>query len=55
MNGKIASESRGKRGFGYDPIFIQNGFDKTFGEMNLKTKTLIDHRSKAFFKIKNFF
>jgi len=55
VNGKISSESRGKKGFGYDPIFIPNGFDKTFGEMDLKIKTLIDHRSKAFFKIKNFF
>ena len=53
--GKISSEKRGKKGFGYDPIFIPKGFDKTFGEMMPKLKMLIDHRYKAYLEIKNFF
>ena len=55
INGKICSQKKGKNGFGYDPIFIPNGYDKTFGEMNIKLKMSIDHRFKAFRKIKNFF
>ena len=55
VNGKISRLKKGKRGFGYDPIFIPNGYKKTFGEMNPKLKMLIDHRSKAFNKINKFF
>ncbi len=55
VNGKISNLKKGKKGFGYDPIFIPNGYKKTFGEMNPKLKMLIDHRSKAFKKIKKFF
>ena len=55
VEGKISSEKRGKRGFGYDPIFIPKGFDKTFGEMMPKLKMSIDHRYKAYLQIKNFF
>jgi len=55
VKGKISNKKKGKNGFGYDPIFIPNGYDKTFAEMNLKLKMSIDHRFKAFFKIKNFF
>tara|TARA_B110000196_G_C20856165_1_gene525175 strand:- start:22 stop:618 length:597 start_codon:yes stop_codon:yes gene_type:complete len=55
INGKISSKKKGKNGFGYDPIFIPNGFNHTFGEMKLKLKVSIDHRYKAFIKIKNFF
>ena len=55
VEGKISTKKRGNNGFGYDPIFIPNGFDKTFGEMKLKSKMTIDHRFKAFLKIKNFF
>ncbi len=42
-------------GFGYDPIFIPAGKNKTFGEMLPKRKYKIDHRMKAFKKIKRFF
>ena len=45
----------GKNGFGYDPIFIPDGFDQTFGEMKPKLKMSIDHRFKAFLKIKELF
>ena len=51
VHGKISWPMRGKKGFGYDPIFIPNGHDITFGEMNKKEKMLIDHRFKAFRKI----
>ena len=55
VKGKISTKKKGKNGFGYDPIFIPNGFDKTFGEMKPELKMSIDHRFKAFFKIKKFF
>ena len=55
IKGKISKIKKGKNGFGYDPIFIPNGYKKTFGEMALKSKMLIDHRFKAFHKIKFFF
>ena len=55
VKGKISSTKKGKYGFGYDPIFIPDGYSKTFGEMEPKLKISIDHRFKAFLKIKNFF
>ena len=55
VEGKISDIKKGKNGFGYDPIFIPEGYKQTFGEMNYKLKISIDHRSKAFLKIKNFF
>ena len=55
IKGKIIDTKKGKNGFGYDPIFIPNGYNKTFGEMNPNLKMSIDHRFKAFFKIRKFF
>ena len=55
VKGKIAEKPKGKRGFGYDPIFIPHGYKKTFGQMKPKLKNSIDHRSKAFAKIRKFF
>ncbi len=55
VKGKILTTKKGKNGFGYDPIFIPNGYNQTFGEMQLKLKMSIDHRFKAFLKIKKFF
>ena len=55
IKGKISVKKKGKNGFGYDPIFIPNGYKKTFSEMTPKLKMSIDHRFKAFLKIKNFF
>lgn len=46
-NGKIAFEPRGKNGFGYDPLFIVDGTNKTFSEMSDEEKNLISHRAKA--------
>ena len=55
VNGKISREKVGKNGFGYDPIFIPNGKSKTFGQMKYLDKLKIDHRMKAYKKIKKFF
>ena len=46
-SGVIATEPRGMGGFGYDPIFIPDGFDRTFGEMFDDEKRLLSHRGKA--------
>ena len=54
VEGNISSQPQGKRGFGYDPIFIPLKKKKTFGQMNPKQKFRLDHRSKAFKKIKKF-
>ncbi len=45
--GKIIHEQRGNQGFGYDPIFVPEGSDKTFAEMNLDEKSVYSHRRKA--------
>ena len=55
VSGKISKTKKGKNGFGYDPIFIPNGYKKTFAEMSKSYKYKIDHRAKAFKKIKKFF
>ena len=55
VKGKISTEKKGKNGFGYDPIFIPDGYNQTFGEMESKLKMSIDHRFKAYLKIKKFF
>lgn len=47
MEGSIARERRGNGGFGYDPVFIPEGFDKTNGELGEKFKNTISHRGKA--------
>ena len=55
IEGTISKKSKGSNGFGYDPIFIPKGYKKTFGEMLFSKKFQIDHRYKAFKKIKRFF
>ena len=52
LNGKIIWPPRGTKGFGYDPIFIPNGYKITFGQMKITQKMKIDHRSIAFKKLK---
>jgi len=55
VSGKISKIKKGKNGFGYDPIFIPNGYKKTFAEMSKSYKYRIDHRAKAYERIKRFF
>jgi XTP/dITP diphosphohydrolase len=47
MHGKVVETPRGEGGFGYDPIFIPEGFDKTLGELSPEVKKRLSHRSKA--------
>ena len=54
VDGSISHKPKGKNGFGYDPIFIPQRSKKTFGEMKPSKKYKLDHRFKAFVKIKKF-
>lgn len=54
VHGKIIEETKGNEGFGYDPVFIANGFDLTFAEMDSEKKNQISHRSEAVQKLINF-
>ena len=52
--GRLQFPPKGENGFGYDPIFIPEGYKKTFGEMKYSFKERISHRQKAFKKLQNF-
>jgi len=54
VEGKIIKEKRGTNGFGYDPVFVPDGYDRTFAEMTLSEKSLLSHRSRAFSKLVGF-
>jgi XTP/dITP diphosphohydrolase len=54
VNGRIINERRGADGFGYDPVFVAEGYNKTFAEMSLDEKNKISHRAKAFEKLREF-
>ena len=47
INGKIIEEKIGTNGFGYDPIFVADGFEKTFAELSMEEKSTISHRGIA--------
>ena len=49
--GEIAREIRGSQGFGYDPIFIPEGYEKTMAEMNREEKNQVSHRGRLFTQI----
>lgn len=52
LHGIIIKEQRGAGGFGYDPIFIPDGYDKTISELDFDLKNKISHRAKSFEKLK---
>ncbi len=54
VDGVITTEQHGEKGFGYDPIFLPDGFDKTFAEMDADTKNSISHRGRAMQKLVGF-
>ncbi len=54
VGGKIIDKKRGSSGFGYDPVFVPDGFDNTFAEMSLSEKNKISHRARAFMKFVEF-
>ena len=53
-SGRIAFEKKGSHGFGYDPLFLIPKYGKTFGELGLKVKDRMSHRSKALRKARKF-
>lgn len=54
VEGTIIDERRGSEGFGYDPVFIPSGKDRTFAEMDLSEKNTISHRGRALEKLRKF-
>lgn len=54
VNGTIIDDRRGVDGFGYDPVFLPEGYDKTFAEMALDKKNKISHRALAFKKLNEY-
>ena len=54
VDGQILTEQRGTDGFGYDPIFLPDGFDQTFAEMDAAAKNAISHRGRAMQQLKMF-
>lgn len=54
VSGSISNEIRGENGFGWDPVFVPDGFKETFAEMNPKVKDKISHRGKALEKFHDF-
>lgn len=54
VNGHILREKRGEEGFGYDPIFLPEGYDQTFAQMPMDEKNKISHRSRAIQKLADY-
>ncbi|WP_114748696.1 RdgB/HAM1 family non-canonical purine NTP pyrophosphatase [Pleomorphovibrio marinus] len=52
--GKIATSRTGSGGFGYDPVFVPEGYDRSFAELSLEEKNSISHRGKAVRKLREF-
>jgi len=54
VNGTIALNKSGTAGFGYDPVFIPEGYNRTFSDLDMIIKNTISHRAKAIAELKNF-
>jgi XTP/dITP diphosphohydrolase len=54
VRGRISFEPRGEEGFGYDPVFIPEGYDRTFAELGLEVKNKLSHRARAIEKFREF-
>jgi XTP/dITP diphosphohydrolase len=54
VDGEITRDARGGEGFGYDPVFMPEGFEMTFAEMSLEKKNKISHRARAMEKLVEF-
>lgn len=54
VEGRIVSLETGQGGFGYDPLFIPDGFDRTFGELPAETKNGLSHRARALGQVRDF-
>jgi XTP/dITP diphosphohydrolase len=54
VEGRIVDRPRGSRGFGYDPIFVPNGFQQTFGQLRPAEKNQLSHRARALEKLRAF-
>ena len=54
VDGEILEEPRGDGGFGYDPLFVPEGYEQTFAEMSQETKNSISHRGRAVWKFVEF-
>ena len=54
VEGQIADRPRGSHGFGYDPIFVPNGFQQTFGQLRPAEKNQLSHRARALKKLRAF-
>jgi XTP/dITP diphosphohydrolase len=52
VDGRLTFPPRGDKGFGYDPIFLPEGLDRTFGELDPAQKEALSHRTRAFAKLK---
>jgi XTP/dITP diphosphohydrolase len=54
VEGVIIDEKRGNSGFGYDPVFVPNGYNETFAQLGSDIKNNISHRAKAVLKLHDF-
>jgi XTP/dITP diphosphohydrolase len=54
VNGRILTEKRGSQGFGYDPVFLPDGYELSFAEMPLEMKNRLSHRARAMRKLMDF-